>query len=282
MKKFIKLAALAFTAVCTLAACGPTAPQGKTEWTEEESAIFAEHAYGWELPVPAVEGGTLKWEGVTTDEKGNPEDIYNRITFAGGTIADVAGYAAKFTAEEGWAAQQSAEGSYFFYGEKTLDEENDEWLQAGVMFAADENGNFVLQYYVEHSWELYDAESLMVTYLYWMFGIENAALDQHYRYDEADDMYWTAYVLNHEVNIDAVYDTVFEAYAELSAPIGSTDYALGGHSLMAPTYTQITTGDPAVACGVTFGTFTSMTVLEILCYIMEGEVIFQVAIYDIL
>lgn len=283
MKKFIKLSALTFAAVSLLAACGPAKPV-KSEWTEEEKAVFVEYAYGWELPVPNVEGGTLQWQENETNEKGQVTALGNFITFTGAaaTSATVDAYAALYTEADGWTKLESEEGVYGFYGEKVLSAEDETYLQGMVSFGLVEE-TLVLQFAVEHSLELYTGpEELMQTLLYWTFGLENAALDEWYRYDAEEDMYWTALVLPAvEPDVDAVYDQVYEIYAAATEPLTETGSGLGAHPFMNPDYTELTTGEPAVAAAFTFGTFTTVNICEILCYIMEGEVVYQMVCYNI-
>ena len=68
-------------------------PAKKTDWTDAEKAIFADHLYGIVLPFLDVEGATPAYDAAL-------DEVYiEGLTFTGTEMAD---YAAKFLAADGW------------------------------------------------------------------------------------------------------------------------------------------------------------------------------------
>jgi hypothetical protein len=293
MKKFIKLAALAFTAICTLASCGGE-PTVKKEWTEDEKAVFEEHAFGWELPVPNAEG-TLEW--VPTSITETSASYNNYISYSGSTITDksLENYKANFTEEKGWTAWDGEvpAGYSAYYGEKTIDD--DTWLQALVIFGVDSDKNFEINYYTEHSWQLFENQAALVTECLLVFGVtpEQLEAEEWVAYDETDGSYYSGVAVTFKEGAlptdpdelyNFIYDITYEEYAIYRGnPLKQEGY--GAHVVTdfdEATFTLTATGEecPGFVYSLGFGTFSSPLLLDVQAVYIPSKGIYQV-IYSV-
>lgn len=296
MKKIIKLSALTFAAVSLLAACGPAKPV-KSAWTEEEKAIFVEHAYGWELPVPNAEG-TLEWVPTLITETSGAYN--NFISYSGSTITDksLESYKANFTEEKGWTVwdEELPAGYSAYYGEKTIDDNT--WLQALVLFGVDSNNNFEINYYTEHSYQLFEDQAALVTECLLVVGVtpEQLEAEEWVMYDETDGSYYSGVAFTFKEGAlpedpdelyNFIYDITYEEYAIYRGnPLTQEGY--GAHVVTdfeEATFTLTATGEecPGFVYQLGFGTFSNPLLLDVQAVYIPSRGVYQViySVYDL-